>query len=268
MRHAIIADVHGNLPALEAVLADIERRGVDRISCLGDLVGYNTFPHETLALLRRLPIACVQGNHDLMALGQLEPVACGPDARAAIAWTRTVLTEDERAYLHALPGHIRSDPTTILVHSCLGDPVSRLERPDDFLAQRETLRRFDSGLRRCFTGHTHVAQVTEIDSSARVVMHREGQVRLNPASFSFLNPGSVGHPRESDYRASYAIHDTETDTVFLRRVAYDRAAMRAENARHGIFTDLGPSVAAFRVRHLLGALRGTATRAAGLQRGG
>ena len=268
MRLAIIADVHGNLPALQAVMADIQRREVDGIACLGDLVGYNTFPRETLSLLRRSAIASVQGNHDLMAIGQLEPDTCGPNARAAIAWTRAVLLHDELAYLRALPAYVVSDPTTILVHSCLGDRVSRLRRPEDFLAQWEILRRFDSGLRRCYTGHTHVAQVTEIDSSGRVWMHRKTRVRLNSRSFSFINPGSVGHPRESDYRASYAIHNTATDAVFLRRVAYDRPAMDAENARHRIFTDLGPSVAAHRMQHLLRAVRSTAARAARFRSGG
>jgi predicted phosphodiesterase len=268
MRRAIIADVHGNLPALQAVMADIQRREVDEIVCLGDLVGYNTFPRETLSLLRRLAIPSVQGNHDLMAIGQLEPDSCGPNGRAAIAWTRTVLTNDEQAYLRALPAYVESDSTTILVHSCLGDPVSRLRRPEDFVVQREILGRLGSGLRRCYTGHTHVAQVTEIDSSGLVSMHRKSRVRLNSASFCFINPGSVGHPRESDYRASYAIHNTATDAVLFRRVAYDRPAMDAENARHGIFTILGPSVASHRMRHLLRAVRGTAARAAKLRIGG
>ncbi|HEV8355552.1 MAG TPA: hypothetical protein VGQ17_02170 [Gemmatimonadales bacterium] len=112
-----------------------------------------------------------------------------------------------------------------------------------------------------------MAQVTQIDSSGRVWTLREPRLRLNSSSFAFINPGSVGHPRESDYRASYAVHDTATDVLFLRRVAYDRAAMEAENARQRIFTDLGPSVIAHRIRRLLRAVRGAAARAARLRFG-
>jgi predicted phosphodiesterase len=228
--------------------------------CLGDLVGYCALPRETLALLHQSAIPSVQGNHDLMAIGSLDSTGCGPNARAAIAWTRAVLSDTERAYLRSLPTHLMSDPTTILVHSRLGDPVSRLRSPADFLAEREVLRRFDPALRLCFTGHTHVPQITEVGTTGAISVHRRRRVRLHPSSFYFINPGSVGHPRQSDYRASYAIYDPVSGAVQLRQVAYDREAMRVENARHQIFTDLGPSVTTHRIQRALDRLRTVAGR--------
>src|SRR5437899_11993202 len=105
MQIAIISDVHANLEALRSVLADVRRRGIERVVCLGDVVGYNCFPHETLAVLREQRIPTVQGNHDLMAIGELEPDHCGPNARKAIQWTRPLLTDEEKEVLRALPGH-------------------------------------------------------------------------------------------------------------------------------------------------------------------
>ncbi len=250
MRLAIIADIHSNLPALTAVLADIARRGITRITCLGDLVGYNTWPSQTLAALRAAGIPSLMGNHDLMCIGQLEPVDCGPNARKAVFWTRDVLSPDETGYLKALPLHLRTEPEAIEVHSCLGDPVVRLDRPERFLAERDNLRRFDGTIRLCFTGHTHVQQVTEIDPTNQVFTHKAPELRLSPGSFYFINPGSVGHPRESDYRAAYASYDRSLATVTMHRVAYDRASMDRENARHGIHTDLGPTVAGYRLSRL------------------
>jgi predicted phosphodiesterase len=260
MRLGIVADVHSNLPALTAVLADIRSRKADRVSCLGDLVGYNTFPRETLSLLRQSGIPSIQGNHDLMAIGLLEPTDCGPSARAAIGWTRGILSEEERAYLGGLPPHALLEPDAIHVHSCLGDCVVRLDRPERFLAQRETLKQFDASLRLCFTGHTHVQQVTEIDAAGQVTVRRAGRLRLKPSSFYFINPGSVGHPREADYRACYAIYDSAQDEVTFRKVRYDRRAMRAENSRNGIATDLGLPVGAHHFRGILRVLGKVARR--------
>ena len=227
MRFAIIGDVHSNIGALTSVLADIRRRAVDRIICLGDLVGYHSFPHETLATIRRLGIPSVQGNHDLMAVGRLDPADCGPNARAAILWTRDVLSNDEKAYLCGLPPYLVPDAGAICVHSRLGDPVGRMARPDHYLAQREVLMKFNPELRLCFTGHTHDQHVIEIDASGGVADHTTTRLLLASSSFYFINPGSVGHPRESDYRARYALHDTERRTVTLRRVAYNRDPVAA-----------------------------------------
>ena len=239
MQIAIISDVHSNVEALRSVLADVRRRGIERVVCLGDVVGYNCFPHETLAVLRDQRIPTVQGNHDLMAIGELEPDRCGPNARKAIHWTRPLLTDEEKAFLHALPAHLVIPPDLLLVHSCLGDPVMRLSRPEDYVQQRDIVARFDPRIRVCFFGHTHVPEVRTIHSDGRVTRLNAHRVRLDDNEFHFVNPGSVGHPRGTDYRAQYASFDVHARTVQFHRVRYDVRKVARENARHGVGTQLG-----------------------------
>ena len=239
MRVAIISDIHSNYEALKSVLADIRRRAVQQVVCLGDLVGYNCFPSETLALFRESGIACVHGNHDLMAINELEPVQCGPNARKAILWTRDVLSEEEKEFLRCLPPMFLLEPDMVCIHSCLGDPVGRLVRPEQFYTQHLALQQFDQQLRICFTGHTHIQEVVEIRAHQEVVRSTQRTQRLNDTSFYFVNPGSVGHPRGSDYRAAYAIYDSSAKTIGFCRVAYNRKAVMTQNTGHQIFTDLG-----------------------------
>ena len=239
MHIAIISDVHSNLEALRSVLADIRRRGIERVFCLGDIVGYSCFPHETLAVFREQGIPTVQGNHDLMAIGELEPDHCGPNARKAIHWTRPLLTEEEKEFLRALPGHLVLESDLLLVHSCLGDPVVRLSRPEQYVEQRDVVARFDPQIRVCFYGHTHVPEVWEIHRDGGVTRLNSRRVRLGDNAFHFVNPGSVGHPRGTDYRAQYACFDLQARTIQFHRVRYDVGKVARENARHGLETSLG-----------------------------
>src|SRR5438046_5505930 len=126
MRIAILSDIHANPDALAAVLADIARRDVAATVQLGDVVGYNTRPRETLALLRQRGIAGVRGNHDLMAIGKLPADQCGPVGLKAISWTRQVLTEADCDYLASLPAELRFAGGMLCVPSALGDPVVRV----------------------------------------------------------------------------------------------------------------------------------------------
>ena len=103
MRYGVIADVHGNLDALRAVLRAIDREGVDRHLVAGDLVGYGPYPNECVAAVAELSAICVAGNHDLIALGALSDERCIELARRSLTWTRRVLGADERAFLAALP---------------------------------------------------------------------------------------------------------------------------------------------------------------------
>ena len=108
MRLAIISDIHANVDALRAVLADIRQHGADQVLCLGELVGYNSFPRETLALLQDHDVRSVHGNHDLMALARLPDDGCGSLGRKAIHWTRGVLTEEDWWYLAGLPAELHA----------------------------------------------------------------------------------------------------------------------------------------------------------------
>lgn len=236
MRIGIISDVHANYEALTAVLADAERHAVERIVCLGDLVGYSCRPGDTLELLRDARVSSVHGNHDLMAIGSLEPVDCGPNARAAILWTRRTLSASHSEYLRALPPFLGIEPDAICLHSCLGDTTTRLQRRRDYRAQLRVLKRFDPRLRICFTGHTHIPGVVEISDGGHV--RGELPLRLRADAFYFVNPGSVGHLRDPAGGATYAIYDPDMGTVEFRRVAYDVDAVMAHNTRHAIETPL------------------------------
>jgi len=233
MRFAIISDIHANVAALGAVLADIDTRGVDDIVHLGDLVGYNSFPSETLAVVRARRIRGVHGNHDLMACGTLSLEHCGPLARRAIEWTREMLSPAELAYLAALPGELRPADGVICLHSKLGDPISRVRGRAGFHETSLELRRFDPQLEICCTGHTHRPGAVEIGPDG-VVRHIGATVRLSPAAFWFINPGSVGQPRDVDPRAAYAIVDRAAQEVAFHRVAYDDARLSRDNARRGL----------------------------------
>jgi predicted phosphodiesterase len=261
MRIAVIADVHANLVALRRALDDIERRGVDRIVCLGDVVGYNSSPRETIALLKSLAIESVQGNHDLMAVGRIEPVRCGPNARRAIQWTRQVLGGDDKKYLLSLPDRLIVDGEILLLHSALGDPCVYLQTPGQFREQFAAIRRSQPAARICLTGHTHVRIVVEVNPAGQVRIHHPSHVRLRADCFYFLNPGSVGHPRDDDYRASYAIYDSGSRAVVFRKVSYDSRRVRRENEQHAIYTDLGPSVLRHQWRVASGRLRRLMRRA-------
>ena len=233
MRYAIISDVHANVDALTAVLADIKKTGVDEVLCLGDLVGYNGFPRETLALLRDAGVRSIFGNHDLMALARLPDDGAGTLARKAIHWTRRVLTEEDWWYLASLPAELRIDDL-LCVHATPGDPLVRLSHSEQFRSEAEALMESGAQVNVVFTGHTHRQHI--------VIVRQEGDVErtggtdavLPRNALCFVNPGTVGQPRERDTRAAYAFFDSESRRVSFRRVAYDRARVLRQNRDLGL----------------------------------
>ena len=231
---AILADIHANLPALEAVLADASRSASQAVH-LGDIVGYNSFPGETIARLRASHIDGVHGNHDLMALGLLDTAGCGPRGRHAIAWTREVLSEQDCHFLAALPGTRWLDHQVLLTHSSLGDPVVRLQSDQQFRDEAARLRRLAPGAQVCFTAHTHRQLVVEVTADGAVHSHDAIDRPLTGNSIWFVNPGSVGEPRDDDQRAAYAVFDPAERRVRFRQVPYDRGPVRsARAALHGV----------------------------------
>jgi predicted phosphodiesterase len=246
MQIAIISDVHANFPALRAVLTQLQRRAVREILCLGDLVGYSAMPRETLTLLGDLGVRSVHGNHDLMVAGRLTAESCGPIARKAVEWTRSVLNEDERQHLAALPGALRWHDQIVCVHSVLGDTVVRLTAPAQFTEEARALQAHHPPLRVCFTGHTHMQNVVEVTPSGEVVTHTGETVALDPDAFSFVNPGSVGDVFGRDPRAAYAVYDVETREVRFHRLDYDRSTVLRENVRHHLGQPRGGIAAVLR----------------------
>jgi predicted phosphodiesterase len=222
MRYALISDLHGNLPALEAVLADIDaRRDIDAVFHLGDLVGYSPWPNEVVAMLRARGVHGVAGNYDSTVAHDYAHCGCRSEsarqeelAHESYAWTRAHVTPETKAYLAALPfrldlkplgGHT-SGPTVTLVHAT---PVNNLvyvtaDRSDEFLQKMAAQAGLRSGDVLCF-GHTHIPW-------HRVV-----------GGVTFVNTGSVGRPKDGDPRAGYVVVDASIGAVRVElvRVVYD-----------------------------------------------
>jgi len=215
VRYAVIGDIHGNLPALEAVLADIRREGVDQILCVGDVVGYGANPRECLHVMMERECPVVAGNHDFGAVGRVDLTYFNADARDAIEWTREQLDQQERAYLSGLPLIVTLDDIS-LVHST---PYF----PEDF-PYIQTV--YDAALafgklesRLAFVGHSHVP-IIFVDSDP-VDYFLVSEFDIPPGERVIVNVGSVGQPRDLDPRACYVILDTDLDRISVHRVQYN-----------------------------------------------
>jgi diadenosine tetraphosphatase ApaH/serine/threonine PP2A family protein phosphatase len=228
MRVAVLSDVHSNLVALEAVLADAG--AIDAVWHLGDIVGYGPDPDGVVARLAGLDAIGVLGNHDAAALGGPEIEWFNPDARAAAAWTRDTISGATRSWLDAQPLRREIDDMT-LVHGSPRDPLR--EYVATVGVARANLAELTTpyGLH----GHTHVP-VAFIDDDPRlgIVDPDAGTVLSLDARTTLLNPGSVGQPRDGDPRAAYLILDTVANEVTWRRVAYDIPAVQAAIREAGL----------------------------------
>jgi predicted phosphodiesterase len=213
MRVCVVSDVHGNLPALEAVLS--AAAPYDALWQLGDVVGYGPQPNEVVARLAEESAVGVRGNHDSAALGKLPTDAFNDDAREAVEWTAGQLDDSARAWLAGLPLRREVEPFT-LVHGSPRDPA--WEYVFSSAAARGNLEAFST--RHCLVGHTHVALVFR-DNGRRIEALVPNGVPLGlDERRTLLNPGSVGQPRDGDPRASAMLIDTEAMTVDWLRIEY------------------------------------------------
>ncbi len=225
MRIGLIADVHANLPALEAVVERLEAEEVDVYACAGDLVGYGPFPDECVALVRGLRgIACVAGNHDLIALGRLSTERCIPLARRTLDWTASVMREDTREWLGALPLDARLPGGVVIAHGSLGDPEEYVRTPEQTRAEAAKL---GDGERVLVLGHTHVPMLDGAPAAP-------GERRWPAGETVVVNPGAVGQSRTRDPRALAAILDPEARTIRFLAVDYDGARTRAALRERGL----------------------------------
>jgi len=219
MRVAVISDIHSNLAALEAVLADAG--AVDETWCLGDVVGYGPQPNECIDLLhtREPDLVCVAGNHDWAALGLLDTADFNPDAERAALWTREQVTAASRTYLESLPQAVPQGDFT-LVHGSPRDPIREYLISADVARSNFALL----GTRYCFVGHSHHPFVFVEAGDARAMPELQAPLAGGAAALGerrlFINPGSVGQPRDGNPKASFLILDTDKHTIEHRRVEY------------------------------------------------
>ncbi len=223
MEWAIFADVHGNLDALEAVLADARAAGAGRYACLGDIVGYGAEPDACCERVRALGCAAVvRGNHDHACSHRTSLAWFNPRAAEAARWTREHLSEENRAWLRTLPYRAVAAGAA-LVHGSLFEPPHW-----DYVVDTASARRHFERQRTetAFVGHSHVPCLFAL-RAGRVLGFRPPATPLvlDPGAGKYLvNVGSVGQPRDGDPHACYCLYDPEAHSVEWRRVEYDAEA--------------------------------------------
>jgi len=236
---AVFSDVHGNLQALEAILADIERRGVARTLCLGDLVGYGPSPNEVALLVRDRGIPTLMGNYD-QGIG-FETGDCGcvyktdeqrAEGAASLAWTQTAVSDEVKAYLRSLEDHFVLQTPGGDILAVHGSP----RRINEYLFEDRPASAMERMAREypypaILFGHTHVPYVRRVGDT------------------DFVNVGSAGRPKDGDWRVCYALVDParlgqgETFVEFVR-VAYDYERLLADLHGTPLITDFaGPPAA-------------------------
>jgi len=229
LRILLLSDIHANLEALEATLAAAP--SFDSVANLGDVVGYGASPNEVIDRSRSLGKTFVRGNHDKAATGLLELDDFNPLAAAAAIWTRDQLTPEHYEWLHALPQGpltLEGFPKVQLVHGSPGDEDAYIVSIGDALVP---LLALETPL--TFFGHTHLqggffANGDSADGfrpEYRTVGQAESvSLHLKPHSRYMINPGSVGQPRDGDWRAAFALFDTEAQVVHFHRAPYNLKA--------------------------------------------
>jgi predicted phosphodiesterase len=223
MKRAIVSDIHGNLEALQSVLADAREQGVDSVYCLGDIVGYGPQPRECVDVAMTFQLS-ILGNHDQGALYDPEGFSSG--AERAIFWTREQLetpdgdpeqTARRWEFLSELPRTHREGPFTF-VHGSVRNPLNEYVFPEDIYNARKLERIFAQLERFSFQGHTHVPGVFTEDGRFLSPDEIGGKYSLTLPGKAMFNVGSVGQPRDGDPRSCYVI--VTDDTVYFRRVPY------------------------------------------------
>ena len=270
MRALILSDIHANLEALDAVLADAATQGgYHAVWCLGDLVGYGADPAPVIARLRTLPLSdrsnagsiiAIAGNHDHAVTGQLNPDLFNAAARAAALWTTQQLTTDELKYLAALPQIAQAGNFT-MAHGSLRDPI--LEYLISEPAARGTFARLTTPF--CLVGHSHYPLIWHEGNNADAADTDNGRpfvdlldptqpLHLDTRQRLIINPGSVGQPRDGDRRASYLLFDdtvaadadgsnSGAGVIYHHRVEYDIATAQAKIRRAGLPESLAARLA-------------------------
>jgi diadenosine tetraphosphatase ApaH/serine/threonine PP2A family protein phosphatase len=240
MRVAVLSDVHSNLHALEAVLADVDTGGFDEIWCLGDVIGYGPRPNECTAIVRERADLCLAGNHDLVVLGKIPMILFADDAGVAARWTQGGLEDDARAFLETLQP-LATRPGVELFHASPRDPVWDYVLSED--AARESFAATTEPL--VLVGHSHIALELASDGLRLLGGKADGGMNIDLGGpRRLLNPGSVGQPRDGDPRAAWLEIDNDERRATFRRTVYPVELTQAEIREAGL-----PEILAERLEH-------------------
>jgi predicted phosphodiesterase len=210
MRIAILTDIHSNYPALERALSIIEKTNIDRIFCLGDIIGYGPFPNECVDLVREHCNGVVVGNHDFGLIGKTPLSGFNKLGKKALQWTKKQISDQNLEFLNNLPLRIEENNITF-VHSSPADP-SEWTYITTINDVQDAFEAFSTQL--CFFGHTHIPSIIGEDLSIN---------QFRKDCRFLINTGSVGQPRDGDPRAAIGILDTNNWSYELMRFEYDVA---------------------------------------------
>ena len=223
MRYAVIADVHANLEALEAVLKDIKKRKIESILFLGDAVGYGPNPNECIEVLQEIVLESTRtekfslmGNHDSAVIGLTDLEYFNPNARAAIEWTKDVLTHENRIFLKDLPlvNSLKHD-SIFLVHATPKEP----EQWHYLLTKQDAYINFHFFTEKiCLIGHSHQPSIIEQSPEGELVVYKD-KADIKDKHRYIINVGSVGQPRDGNPDAAYAL--LNENSIEIKRVSYD-----------------------------------------------
>ncbi len=228
---AVLSDIHGNVDALDAVLADCADYPVFQILCLGDTIGYGSEPAACTERMMEHATISLLGNHEAMLSLDDTDLDTLDEIAVPIRLARRQLADAQLAWIRDLPLSVDLDFMT-LVHASVNDPLAfnyislPSEAAENFDAQTKPVS---------FHGHTHVPNIWEkIDGKISALEPAETKTLLEPGARYAINPGSVGQPRADDYRASYCLYDHENRVLHHRRVDYDVARAQARYKAAGI----------------------------------
>ncbi|MBN1384153.1 MAG: metallophosphoesterase family protein [Elusimicrobia bacterium] len=222
MRYAIFSDIHSNIEALEAVLKELEKENIDKYICCGDIVGYGPDPNECIERVRN--IHTVAGNHDRAAIGQVDISKFNDRAKAAIQWTTSAITGENKNFLASLPKKIVGEDFTI-VHGSPRDPIN--EYLLDIFAMSDNMEFFTTKM--CFVGHSHHPFIyNQNDGLTKVDDGQTAEI----TSKTIINVGSVGQPRDGDNRACFIT--LEDNRIKLFRIKYDIEAVQEKMKKHNL----------------------------------
>ncbi len=216
MRCCIFSDIHSNLEAFEAVISCCAKANIDRYFCAGDIVGYAASPKECIKIVQDLNGVIIAGNHDWASVGEFDIGYFNHNAKNAIIWTRDRLDVQEQYFLKSLKLTYECNEFTI-VHGTLDNP-NEFKYMLDARSARKTFDLMSGNL--CFIAHTHIPGIFVQDKGS-ISYLETSNINISADSKYIINVGSVGQPRDRDSRAAYCIYDTDSNSIEIKRVAYD-----------------------------------------------
>ena len=245
--YGVLGDIHGNREALHSALTALAAEGIDRLICLGDIVGYNADPDQCATLIRERNALAIAGNHDLISLGRLGFERCSNKAMYSLKRTRRSLEKETVQYLQGLPGHLILEGEVVLIHGGVRDVQEYMvTEPQVWRNAQYAKLDFPSG-RLFLFGHTHDQRLFEVRADGVSPIAPAAELTLRRDCIYFINPGSIDAARKPPHKpgtpkfAEWAVLDTNSRKISFRRAPYDHTAAETKAVqsgyRIGLWTD-------------------------------